>query len=133
MVLIPGPVEFLMGSPDGEIGRNPMEEVQHSRRIGRTFALAATPVTLERYRKFNPRYGIDEVETWARTGDSPVIATSWYQAAAYCNWLSRQEGLPPSEWCYEPLDRRLPAAASGVGRLVGSSSGEPGCSQGRRI
>ena len=24
---------------------------------------------------------------------------SWYNAAAYCNWLSRQEGLPE---CYEP-------------------------------
>jgi formylglycine-generating enzyme required for sulfatase activity len=26
----------------------------------------------------------------------------WYEAAAYCNWLSKEEGLPETEWCYEP-------------------------------
>jgi formylglycine-generating enzyme required for sulfatase activity len=120
MVVVPGPVEFLMGSQDKEIGRNPTNEVQHNRRIGRTFALAAKAVTLEQYRKFNPRYGMGEIETWARTGDSPVLATSWYQAAAYCNWLSRQEGLPQSEWCYEPLDPLPALAGSSVGLLAGS-------------
>ena len=23
-------------------------------------------------------------------------------AAAYCNWLSKEEGLPPEQWCYDP-------------------------------
>ncbi len=27
-----------------------------------------------------------------------MVATSWHQAAAYCNWLSKQENLPE---CYE--------------------------------
>jgi formylglycine-generating enzyme required for sulfatase activity len=27
---------------------------------------------------------------------------SWYDAAAYCNWLSEQEEIPKGEWCYEP-------------------------------
>ena len=27
---------------------------------------------------------------------------SWYDAAAYCNWLSEQEGLPKDQWCYVP-------------------------------
>ena len=27
--------------------------------------------------------------------------TTWYEAAAYCNWLSQQEGLAT---CYEPND-----------------------------
>jgi formylglycine-generating enzyme required for sulfatase activity len=31
-----------------------------------------------------------------------VPNVSWYLAAEYCNWLSRQEGLPEGEWCYEP-------------------------------
>jgi formylglycine-generating enzyme required for sulfatase activity len=26
---------------------------------------------------------------------------SWYQAAAYCNWLSEKEGIDEKEWCYE--------------------------------
>src|SRR5262249_19074154 len=29
----------------------------------------------------------------------PQISVTWYEAAAYCNWLSVQEGLTP---CYEP-------------------------------
>jgi serine/threonine protein kinase/formylglycine-generating enzyme required for sulfatase activity len=120
MVVIPGPVEFLMGSPETEAGRLPGEN-PHKRRIGRTFALAAKPVTVEQYRKFKPRYGIGQIESWARTGDSPVIGVNWYRAAAYCNWLSEQEGLPRSQWCYEPLDTMPAPAGSSVGRLAGSS------------
>jgi formylglycine-generating enzyme required for sulfatase activity len=26
---------------------------------------------------------------------------SWYDAAAYCNWLSDQEKIPEDQWCYE--------------------------------
>jgi serine/threonine protein kinase/formylglycine-generating enzyme required for sulfatase activity len=117
LVVIPGPVEFLMGSPPAEANRvgGPEAKVerQHRRRIGRTFAIAAKSVTVEQYRKFEPRYGVGEIEPYARTADSPVIATSWYQAAVYCNWLSQQEGLSESEWCYEPLvdPKALPALA----------------------
>jgi formylglycine-generating enzyme required for sulfatase activity len=52
-----------------------------------------------------------------------VIGTNWFQAVAYCNWLSKQEGLPESEWCYEPLQdpKALPAlAGSSVGLLAES-------------
>ena len=46
MVVIPGPVEFVMGSPPTEAGRNEAER-QHRKRIGRTVALAAKSVTVE--------------------------------------------------------------------------------------
>jgi formylglycine-generating enzyme required for sulfatase activity len=103
MVVIPGPVEFLMGSPPTEAGRNGNETPQHKTRIGRTFVLAAKSVTLGEYRKFEPRYGIGEIEQWAKSADSPVISTNWFGAAHYYNWLSKEEGLPESEWCYEPI------------------------------
>jgi formylglycine-generating enzyme required for sulfatase activity len=119
MVVIPGPVEFLMGSPEKEVGRLPGEN-QHKRRIDRTFALAAKPVTLGQYRKFKAGYGVGEIESWAHSDDSPVIGTNWYHAAAYCNWLSQQEGLPKSEWCYEPLDPLPGLAGSTAGLLAGS-------------
>ena len=70
MVVIPGPVEFLMGSPPTEAGRLP-EETQHKKRIGRTFALAAKSVTLEQYRKFKARYGIGRNRV---TGPAPATA-----------------------------------------------------------
>jgi formylglycine-generating enzyme required for sulfatase activity/predicted Ser/Thr protein kinase len=34
----------------------------------------------------------------SKTADSPVQNVTWADAALYCNWLSRQEGLEP---CYE--------------------------------
>ncbi len=122
MVVIPGPVEFVMGSPPTEKGRDPVES-RHNRRIGRTFAVAAKSVTLEQYRKFDPRYRIGGIELYARTADSPVIATNWFEAVAYCNWLSKEEGLSESEWCYEPVHdpKTMPAlAGSSVGLLAGS-------------
>src|SRR5262249_12421599 len=48
MVIIPGPVQFLMGSPSAEAERL-RNEKRHLRRIGRTFALAAKPVTVEQF------------------------------------------------------------------------------------
>ena len=29
-----------------------------------------------------------------------MIAVSWYDAASYCNWLSKQEGIPEDQWVY---------------------------------
>jgi len=26
---------------------------------------------------------------------------TWFEAAAYCNWLSEQEGIDEKQWCYE--------------------------------
>jgi len=33
--------------------------------------------------------------------DLPVVGISWFQAAAYCNWLSESEGIDEAQWCYE--------------------------------
>src|SRR5262249_26118340 len=34
--------------------------------------------------------------------EGPMILVSWFQAAAYCNWLSKEEGL---DECYPPLEK----------------------------
>jgi hypothetical protein len=105
MVVIPGPVEFVMGSPVTEDKRE-KDERQHKVRIGRTFALAAKAVTFEQYRKFAKDYGDGVPDVYTRMPEQPVVATSWYQAAAYCNWLSKQEGIPEDHWCYEVEDAK---------------------------
>ena len=99
--LIDGPVEFLMGSPPTEPDRD-AKQLQHRRIIPRRFAIAAKEVTVEEYREFvkeNP--GVDHAinDRYSPDPKGPMNAVSWYHAVAYCNWLSRKEGL--SE-CYEP-------------------------------
>jgi formylglycine-generating enzyme required for sulfatase activity len=107
MVVIHGPVEFLMGSPPTEVGREggpdgPVE-TQHRKRIGRSFAVASKEVTVEQFLRFRKEYGYSK--QFAPTADCPVNDVMWYDAAAYCNWLSKQEGVPDNQWCYEPKDK----------------------------
>jgi serine/threonine protein kinase/formylglycine-generating enzyme required for sulfatase activity len=100
MVVIPGPVEFLMGSPATEEGRHIKHELQHKKRIGRTFVLAAKPVTKEQFFRFLPEFGHDQMRRYPDP-TCPIGGVVWYEAAAYCNWLSDREGLAKDQWCYE--------------------------------
>lgn len=98
-VVIPGPVEFVMGSPKTEKDREE-HEAQHKRRIGRSFAIASKSVTLAEYRSLTKdKHGIGEKYT--HSPDLPVVYINWYMAAMYCNLLSKEEGVPEEQWCYE--------------------------------
>jgi formylglycine-generating enzyme required for sulfatase activity len=97
MVVLPGPVTFTMGSPDTEAGREP-EEMLHERRIGRSFAIASKPVTVEQFLRWCPSY--DYRTQYSPELNCPITRVTWYAAAEYCNWLSLKEGLPEKEWCY---------------------------------
>jgi formylglycine-generating enzyme required for sulfatase activity len=102
MVLLPGPVEFRMGSPAGEEGRLVIE-APHRRRIGRSFALASKPVTVEEFQRFlreRPDVRHNYMKQYSPEADTPIVGVTWYEAAQYCNWLSEKEGIPEEEWCY---------------------------------
>jgi serine/threonine protein kinase/formylglycine-generating enzyme required for sulfatase activity len=105
MVVIPGPVEFLMGSPPTEAVRSD-EEKQHKKRIGRTFSLAAAPVTKEQFLRFWPGFRHNQFMRYPEP-TCPIGGIVWYEAAAYCNWLSQQEGISEDQWCYETNAQRL--------------------------
>jgi eukaryotic-like serine/threonine-protein kinase len=100
--MIEGPVEFQMGSPPTEPDRIRDNEIPHTRIIPRRFAIAAQEVSVEQYQEFmkqNP--GVADISTDRYSPDpkGPMNGPFWYDAAAYCNWLSRKESLPE---CYEP-------------------------------
>ena len=92
------PGEFMMGSPQDEPGRED-NELRHRVRLTRPFIIKATEVTQAQWRAVAQREG------WANPNPShfggcdacPVEMVYWWEAAAYCNALSRAAGL---EECY---------------------------------
>jgi formylglycine-generating enzyme required for sulfatase activity len=92
---------FLMGSPETEADRE-ADEVLHQRKIGRSLAIASKEVTREQFSRLELRPLAGDIDQFAPTGDSPQLYVTWYMAAAYCNWLSDQEGIPKDQWCYLP-------------------------------
>jgi serine/threonine protein kinase/formylglycine-generating enzyme required for sulfatase activity len=99
LVIIPGPKEIHVGSPATEAERETNEQ-RHPVRLGHTFAISAKAVTREQFLRFRPEHPFDEKS--APDGNCPMNATTWYDAAEYCNWLSEKEGIPKDQWCYEP-------------------------------
>ena len=100
--------EYQMGSALDDAQRED-DEVPVTMRINRRFAISAHEVSRDQYRRFIdswddmkfPDQG--SVDEWAQRGDKrPVVGLTWYDAAAYCNWLSQQEGIPEDQWCYVP-------------------------------
>ncbi len=107
--VIEGPVEFDMGSPPTEPDRY-SDETLHRVQIPRRFAIAAKEVTVEQYQKFvkeTPEDDHAKNDQYSPDPKGPMNNVSWYDAAAYCNWLSRKENLPE---CYEPNERGKYAA-----------------------
>jgi sulfatase modifying factor 1 len=93
---------FQMGSIDGLSDEQPV----HTVHITRPFYIGKYEVTFEEYDRFcDDTMGINEPDDrgWGR-GNLPVIGVDWYDAVAYCNWLSEKEGLT---LCY-----------SGKGKLI---------------
>ena len=47
-----------------------------------------------------------------------MVNISWYMAAKYCNWLSKEEGIPEDQWCYEITEQGTKVKANYL-RLTG--------------
>jgi formylglycine-generating enzyme required for sulfatase activity len=60
-------------------------------------------ITVEQFLRFRKNH--EYRRQYAPDPDCPVNDVSWYDAAAYCNWLSQQEGIPEHQWCYLPNSR----------------------------
>ncbi len=135
---------FLMGNPGSEVERE-RDETQHEVTISRDFCMSQYEVTVGEFRWFVTVSGYQtEAETsgggyvWTEDGgweeqadanwknpyisqgdDHPVVLVSWNDAVAYCNWLSKEEGLTLAyringnevTWNREANGYRLPTEA----------------------
>jgi serine/threonine protein kinase/formylglycine-generating enzyme required for sulfatase activity len=106
--VIHGSVQFSMGSSVTDRERTDAVERRRTITIPRSYAIATREVTVEQFQRFvktNNQFEMDQSIVKKTTApDGPWIESSWYAAAAYCNWLSEQERLPRDQWCYERND-----------------------------
>ncbi len=76
-------------------------------------------VTNGEYRRFHPQHRSGTFGRYSLDNDKqPVVNVSWEEAARYCNWLSRQEGIEPF---YVEVDGRL-VAGTGTGYRLPSEA-----------
>jgi formylglycine-generating enzyme required for sulfatase activity len=86
---------FTMGASRREPGRR-ANEVLHPVQLTRMFYLGTTEVTNAQFRQFEPSHNSGQIEGNSLNRENqPAVQVSWQQAASFCNWLSKREGLPP--------------------------------------
>lgn len=121
-----------LGSPRREQGRKANEYLRKVR-LQRPYYIGVHEVTNEQFLGFNAKHdsGVVERKTLSLK-QQPVVRIDWQQAAAFCNWLSERDGLPPayrnaggSLQAVDPMTTgyRLPSEAEWAlaGRYHGSS------------
>ena len=100
-----------------------MGESQERRRqpMGHDILISSEDVTVAQFQRFRANYKPNS--HYAPTKECPAIEVSWYDAAAYCNWLSKCEGLAEAEWCYEFKHGATPTLAASTAGLLASPMG----------
>ncbi|MCB1844479.1 MAG: PEGA domain-containing protein [Halioglobus sp.] len=87
--------DFSMGASRRDPGRR-ANEVLHPVSLRRMFYVQTTEVTNAQFRQFQGGHNSGQISGQSLNRDhQPVVQVSWQQAAAFCNWLSRREGLAP--------------------------------------
>jgi len=90
--------EFVMGSNAGAVEESPAHRVEVA-----AFRIGKYPVTNAQYAEFirqNPRQDAPKRAGWfvrqppRHKLEHPVVGVSWFDAQAYCRWLSEQTGRP---------------------------------------
>ena len=74
---------------------NPATDGQIENRL----AISSHEVTVAEFRRFREQYVVDR--SVAPTDDCPAHFVTWYDAAEYCNWLSKQERISKDQWVYQ--------------------------------
>lgn len=101
MILIPEGA-FLMGNENGLDNEKPVHRVWLD-----NFMIGKFPITNREYRTFVEESGATEPPFWSEEmfsdPDNPVVGISWFDAVAYCGWMSDKAGylfrLPTeAEW-----------------------------------
>jgi formylglycine-generating enzyme required for sulfatase activity len=94
MVLIEGG-RFRMGASRREPGRRANETLRDVE-LDRPFYFGTTEVSNRQFRKFQEEHASGRAGPANLEIDHhPAVRVTWDEAAMYCNWLSKQDSLPP--------------------------------------
>ena len=86
---------FTMGAPRREPGRR-ANEAERNVRLERPFYLATHEITNGQFRQWRGEHSSGAMRGQTLDmEDQPVVNVAWNDAALFCNWLSRQDHLPP--------------------------------------
>lgn len=108
MIEIRPPERVWIGSYNFEPDRTRSEKGAYMSGMQR-YAIGQTEITVaqfeeflrdEKVKAFYAKNPFDASKRFADRNDCPRTAARWYDAVAYCQWLSEREGLPESEWCF---------------------------------
>jgi formylglycine-generating enzyme required for sulfatase activity/tRNA A-37 threonylcarbamoyl transferase component Bud32 len=102
MVILPPPEaeDGVMGSTDETDPRRDGDEHRHRRHL-KPFAISSRPVTIGEFREFEAQQGQPHRDReYGSESSFPVYQVNWFQAVAFCNWLSRLEGFADDDLCY---------------------------------
>jgi len=130
--LIPGG-EYLLGSAPDEPGRYADEAQPHKVSLA-PFYLSVTEITNAQYGRFLKATGAKSPLYWGdknlNAPNQPVVGVTWFDAAAFCRWLTRATGVT----CQLPTEAQWEAAARGglVGRPYPWGAADPDAGGGWR-
>lgn len=111
---------FTLGASRREPGRRANETIRKVT-LERLFYLGTHEVTNKQFQAFSANHDSGEFEGQELSKpDLPAAGLTWIDAAMYCNWLSKKEGLPPfynfelgalTGWNNQSTGYRLPTEA----------------------
>ena len=69
--------------------------------LDQVFEVSDTEITVDVYRRFDR--DVFYATEISPESSCPINGIPYYEAAAFCNWLSSREGVPASDACYQHL------------------------------
>ncbi|MFM7110525.1 MAG: formylglycine-generating enzyme family protein, partial [Planctomycetota bacterium] len=123
LVSIPAGLRFDMGADPADPQRTRQGslelEKRHRVEVAHGFEIGSREVTVGEYRRFRTNHVVPERNNPDGDDRVPVTGVSWLDAAAYCQWLSRQEMNErelEKEWCLNPVGTMVAVAPDPIRR-----------------
>ena len=108
MIRLSGELEVAVGAVLDDPDRIPDSEPPRLRWVSGPFAISAKEVSMSQWQAYAPDSdgpGKRLASLSTERPDGPVLQTTWFDAAAYCDWMDGQEKIDLAQRCYEPNPR----------------------------